>query len=150
MKTLLALDPGGTTGVSIWQYDFETPLTHVAHHQITDGIDGFIKFLLPDGKPLPFDVIVYENFRLDGRTPNPNVDPLRIEGVISVYEHLMDVPTFAQGNGMKAHVDNDRLKQHNLYWPGQQHAMDSARHALAFMKRTAHMPTLLKYFGPVE
>jgi hypothetical protein len=150
MKTLLALDPGGTTGASIWQYDNNTPLTHVAHHQITDGIEGFVKFLLPDGKPLPFDVVVYENFRLDGRTPNPNVDPLRIEGVIAVYEHVMKVPTFSQGNGFKAHVDNDKLKEHNLYWPGQQHAMDSARHALAWAKRTHHMPTLLQYFGPVE
>jgi hypothetical protein len=150
MKTLLALDPGKTTGISIWQFDANTPLTHIAHHQCEQGLEGFIRFMMPHEKVAPFDVIVSESFKLDGRTPNPDITPLKIEGALDVMSVLMQAPLYFQPNNFKAHVDNGKLKEHNLYWPGQQHAMDSARHAITWAMIQRHMPTLLEYFGPVE
>lgn len=146
MKTLLSLDPGKTTGVSIWEYDDETPLTCVQHFQIEDGYEGFLKYYIGQNRVKPFDVVVSESFRLDGRTPNPDITPLKIEGILETVHYQEDVPLYFQPNNFKAHVDNEKLKQHDLYWAGQPHAMDSARHALTWAKVQYHMPTLKKYF----
>lgn len=146
MRRLIAFDPGKTTGVSLWQYDSDTPLTLVGHGQIEGGVDGFLEYFYPKGMFLPWDVIVSESFVLDGRTPNPDVTPLKIEGILEAHAHRTGALVRFQRNNFKAHVDNDLLKKFELYKPGQPHAMDSMRHALAYMKTSMHMPTLNHYF----
>jgi hypothetical protein len=147
MKRLLALDPGKTTGMSIWMYDAETPLQLAGYGQIDCGVEGFLEYLYPiDGKYMIWDVIVSESFVLDGRTPNPDVTPLKIEGILEAHAHRTGALVRFQRNNFKAHVDNDLLKKFELYKPGQPHAMDSMRHALAYMKTSKHMATLNHYF----
>lgn len=146
MRRLIAFDPGKTTGVSLWQYDSDTPLSLVGSGQIEGGVDGFIEYFYPKGMFLPWDVIVSESFVLDGRTPNPDVTPLKIEGILEAHAHRTGALVRFQRNNFKAHVDNDLLKKFELYKPGQPHAMDSMRHALAYMKTSHHMPTLNHYF----
>ena len=150
MKRLLALDPGKTTGVSIWQYDADTPLTHIGHGQIPDGVYGFIDYFYPQGMAQPFDVIVSEQFILDGRTPNPDITPLHIEGVLLGHQERTGKQVRFQRNNFKKHISDEFLKEHNFYWPGSPHAMDSARHALAYMKTSYHAPTLNTYFKVEE
>lgn len=146
MKRLLALDPGKTTGMSIWQYDADTPLTKIAHGQIEGGVEGFLEYFYPSNMFMPWDIIVSESFVLDGRTPNPDITPLKIEGILEAHAHRTGALVRFQRNNFKAHVDNDLLKRFDLYKPGQPHAMDSMRHALAYMKTSMHMPTLNHYF----
>lgn len=146
MKRLLALDPGKTTGMSIWQYDADTPLTKIAHGQIEGGVEGFLEYFYPSNMFMPWDIIVSESFVLDGRTPNPDITPLKIEGILEAHAHRTGALVRFQRNNFKAHVDNDLLKKFDLYKPGQPHAMDSMRHALAYMKTSMHMPTLNHYF----
>lgn len=147
MKMLLALDPGKTTGASLWQYSDTEPLECTWHGQIENGIHGFIQYMLDHAEP---DVVVAEQFVLDGRTPNPDVTPLQIEGaILTYYDSAVTLIAF-QRNNFKKHASNELLKQHDLYWKGEPHAMDSARHALAFMKVNRHMPTLQKYFANEE
>lgn len=151
MKRLLALDPGKTTGMSIWGYDAETPLTLIGSGQIELGVDGFLEYLYPsDGKQMRWDVIVSESFVLDGRTPNPDVTPLKIEGILQAHAHRTGCLIRFQRNNFKSHVSNESLKRFGLYVPGKPHAMDSMRHALAFAKTTHHMPTLNKYFKDAD
>ena len=151
MRHLLALDPGRTTGMSIWQYDAETPLTLVGSGQIENGVEGFLEYLYPDPiKYMNWDVIVSESFVLDGRTPNPDVTPLHIEGILESHAHRTGCLLRFQRNNFKAHVDNDLLKKFGLYIPGKPHAMDSMRHALAYMKTSRHMATLNHYFKVEE
>jgi hypothetical protein len=146
MRRLIAFDPGKTTGVSLWQYDSDTPLSLVGSGQIEGGVDGFIEYFYPKGMFLPWDVIVSESFVLDGRTPNPDVTPLKIEGILEAHAHRTGALVRFQRNNFKAHVDNDLLKKFELYKPGQPHAMDSMRHALAYMKVSRHAATLNHYF----
>ena len=150
MKRLLALDPGKTTGMSIWTYDADTPLTKVGHGQIEGGVDGFLEYFYPSNMFMPWDVIVSESFVLDGRTPNPDVTPLKIEGILEAHAFRTGCQLRFQRNNFKAHVDNDLLKRNSLYIPGMPHAMDSMRHALAFMKTSYHTPTLNAYFKVEE
>lgn len=147
MTTLLALDPGRTTGASLWKYSDTEPLECTWHGQIMYGVKGFILYMLDHVDP---DIVVAEQFVLDGRTPNPDVTPLKIEGAMMAhYDPDFTLIAF-QRNNFKKHVSNELLKAHDLYWKGEQHAMDSARHALAFMKVNKHMPTLQKYFSDNE
>ena len=145
MTTLLALDPGKTTGASWWYYDEKSPLTLLKYEQIKGGLSGVVdKFTaIP---PSIYDVIVCESFKLDGRTPNPDVTPLQIEGVLSYCSNIYLVPVVFQANNMKAHATDEFLKKHNLWFKGEPHATDSARHAIAYMKRIKHRPTLEHYF----
>jgi hypothetical protein len=151
MKRLLALDPGKTTGMSIWMYDAETPLELAGYGQIEGGVEGFLEYLYPqDRRYMPWDVIVSESFVLDGRTPNPDITPLKIEGILEAHAHRTGTLVRFQRNNFKAHVDNDKLKEFGFYVKGKPHAMDSMRHALAWAKTSYHRPTLDAYFKVEE
>jgi hypothetical protein len=150
MKRLLALDPGKTTGMSIWQYDAETPLTKIGHGQIEGGVEGFLEYFYPSGMHMPWDVIVSESFVLDGRTPNPDITPLKIEGVLEAHAFRTGCQLRFQRNNFKAHVDDNKLKEHNFYVKGMPHSNDSMRHALAWAKTSYHRPTLDTYFKVEE
>lgn len=143
MSTLLALDPGGTTGWSTWHYDAVTPLTHVSHGMVPGGIRGFIDWFKRERVDLlDWDVVVSETFVLDGRTASPDITPLKIEGALSV----LTPDWVGQRNVMKAHATDDLLKRSGLWWPGAGHDRDSARHALAWAKTHFHRPTIDHYW----
>ena len=137
MNTLLALDPGGTTGWSRWSYDAFTPLRHIDHGQIAGGLVGFVKWWEKQDE-CDIDEVVSESFVLDGRTTAPDVTPLRIEGALAV----LWPGVIYQRNSYKAHAPNEKIKALGLWWRGEPHAVDTARHALALMKVRKHMPTL--------
>jgi len=133
---LVAFDPGDSTGWSIWEYTDSTPLTLVAHGTIKGGVNGFIRWW--QKREPDYDVVVSESFILDGRTPFPNVTPLKIEGALAVLW-----PSFVlQRNVMKAHFKDDRIKALGLWWRGEPHSIDSMRHAFAYMKVNEHLPTI--------
>lgn len=146
MTLLLALDPGGTTGWSIWQYDALTPAMPFEHGQITGGVQGFVEWWREHERDIEPDVdeVVSESFVLDGRTVSPDVTPLRIEGALSV---LWPHGVIYQRNTFKAHAPDATLKRLGFWWRGEQHARDSARHALAFLKVRKHLPTVRAYWG---
>lgn len=146
MTRLLVLDPGGTTGWSLWSYDALTPLQVLEYGQVAGGVKGFVSWWQRDVAGGPIDEVLAETFRLDGRTPKPNVEPLKIEGALEV----LWPGWFGQANVMKAHAPDDLLKRHDLWWRGQQHARDTARHAIALMKVRRHAPTLRRFFPPRE
>jgi hypothetical protein len=146
MKKLIAFDPGKTTGVSIWEYGTIAPPRNIGYGQIEGGIEGFLEYFYPDKMFPNFDVIVCESFVLDGRTPNPDLTPLHIEGALLAHQHRTGVQLRFQRNNFKKHVPDERLKGLGLWWAGKPHAMDSARHALAYMKVSKHLPTLNAYF----
>lgn len=135
---LLSLDPGGLTGWSIWTLGDDKPLKLIECGQTPGGVGGFIdgwRGMLPT-----FDLVVSESFRLDGRTPKPDVTPLKIEGALLALRDGQPV-TF-QANTYKSHAPDDLLKRHGLYKKGQPHAVDAIRHAVAWAKTRGHRPTI--------
>lgn len=144
MTTLLALDPGGSSGFSRWFYDDTTVLTHIEHGTVPGGVDGFVR-AWNDGVFGEFEEIVSESFILDGRTASPDVTPLRIEGALVA---LWPGYVFYQRNLLKRLASDDLLKRTGLWWPGKGHDRDSARHALALMQTRKHRPTLEWLFAP--
>jgi hypothetical protein len=135
---LLALDPGKTTGWSLWHYDAITPLTLDQRGQVEGGLAGLLQFMAR----VDIDEVVAETFRLDGRTPKPDVTPLRIEGALSV----VFPGWIGQANTCKRSADDLFLKRNQLWFSGLPHATDSARHALHLLKVRRHMPTIRRYW----
>ena len=80
---LLAIDPGKTTGWSIWSFEKEKPLKLIELGQTEGGVDGYLSSWWD--RNTWCEVIVSEQFVLDGRTPNPDITPLKIEGVLMAY-----------------------------------------------------------------
>lgn len=146
MNTILGLDPGGTTGWSLWQYDALTPPRPIEHGQVSGGLDGFLEWWEGDDMGYRSMEVVSESFRLDGRTPKPDVTPLRIEGALRV----LRPDVIYQPNTMKMHLTDDRIKALGLWWKGEPHAIDSMRHVWALMRARRHMPTLLCGWPPAR
>lgn len=146
MRTILALDPGKCTGWSLWGYDSITPLRPIEHGQAPNGLQGFLDLWRNLNHDYDIDEVVSESFRLDGRTPKPDITPLHIEGALAV----LRPDVVYQPNTMKMHMTDERIKALGLWWKGQPHAVDSLRHAWAYMRSVKHMPTLLCGWPPAR
>ncbi|WP_217182683.1 hypothetical protein [Streptomyces sp. AC495_CC817] len=145
MTTLLAVDPGVSTGWSVWTYDAVTPLRVIEHGTVKNGLRGFLDWF--DSPAGDLDEIVAEDFILDGRTAQPDTTPLEILGALEALVWPTCVPLIRQRNFMKAHAPDPLLKEKGLWWPGAGHDRDSARHALALLKTRRHAPTLAWLYG---
>ena len=144
MTYILAFDPGGTSGWAFGEFSDTQPLTFLLGGQIEDGVDGFVEFasLMPRHPDL---IIVSESFQLRPAVRNPDVTPLRIEGALTAL--LGPGRVVYQQPAMKSTVGDQKLKDHGFWIPGQRHQMDARIHALAYLKKNKHMPTLRAYWG---
>ena len=141
MTRMLCLDPGGTTGVAWFNMNADAPIELLEVDQVKGGSDGAIRYLLAHAASV--DILVSESFVLDGRTPKPDVTPLRIEGAMEALHlsGLLPKPVM-QRNNMKVHANDVLLKRAGLWKPGQQHARDAIRHGIAYAKSRGHRPTI--------
>ncbi|MGN6324508.1 hypothetical protein [Pseudolysinimonas sp.] len=139
-ERLFVLDPGETTGWAVFDMFWDRPLEHLAHGMQTGGIYGvvdLVKEVVP--RWLPTRVIA-EEFVDDGRTEHPNVEPLRVEGVLAAMWHPR--PVFLQRNNYKRHAPDTMLEHLGFKWPGKGHDRDAARHAIAHAFTIGHPPTI--------
>lgn len=143
MTTLLAIDPGVTTGYALCAFTDSDPLTLVEAGQIDRGVDGFVDWWQERWADDAPDFVVAEDFVDDGRTQKPNLMPLRILGALRVLHPGFISP---RNTAMK-HAPDPFLRKHGLYINGQRHARDAIRHAWAWVKVTKHRPSIERYWG---
>lgn len=146
MLTLEAYDPGLTTGWAWFTFEENKPLQLIGYDEIRNGITGFLQRYhgTQDGYDIT-DIVIAEKFVLDGRTPHPELEPLRIEGALLAEQYQEKYELIFQRNNFKKHVTDEKLKQIGWYQKGLPHANDAIRHALAWAK-LHHRPTLEAYF----
>lgn len=131
-KRLLCLDPGETTGWSVFE-DGQLVRCGQAH-----TIEGYhiIHNLFCDIVP---SMVIYENYRVYAhkleRHSNSEVYTLRLIGAI---EYLCDmtyqVPRYNQmAQQAKGFVTDEKLKAWGYYQKGQRHSRDSMRHGCYFL-----------------
>lgn len=147
---LLALDPGETTGWSIW--DSHDNASRYEMHScgqlptwdkeaqagtmfpIIPAVQGFAKFI----EGLDIDQVIMEVYRVyewkaDSHSWS-DVPTLRIIGVIETILHQHNIPYWFQtAQVAKNFATDDRLKEWGFYQRGQRHSRDSMRHALYFL-----------------
>lgn len=175
MTGLLTIDPGVNSGIALGFYNAVTPYQVEERWQVHDGLTGFIHWWEETFHELWVDEIVCESFSL--REENkfaPDVTPLRIEGaleaLLSRYDDdsgfgpsLTYQPPSAKGgltgyspkaqNGTKAMRQRERfdfLDRFGMFRPGTENddTHDAITHALVFLKRRKHMPTLRAFWSP--
>lgn len=147
--TIIALDPGGTTGWSVIMVHPEclsdpdvSILENILHYEQgqfegpeLDQADEIIGLL----QAWDNAAIVCEDFQL--RTTAAELSPVRIRAMVELYIHRdpeENRPIFLQMPSLaKTTVTDKRLKQWKLYRPGEEHARDSLRHSITFLRRAS-------------
>lgn len=132
-QRLLALDPGETTGWSVFE---DGKLTATGQAPTMSGGWNCIHELFADVRPT---CVIYENYRVYAhkleRHSNSEVYTLRLVGVI---EYLCEVgfgiPYYNQmAQQHKGFVTDEKLKDWGMYKPSQKHARDSIRAGCYFL-----------------
>lgn len=166
---VMAVDPGKATGVAFGRYSITMPMEVIFTGIIGGGTYGFAEWLhnTHDGRtiiendcsynfPENYDDLDYhmdvvcENFKLRGGNFAPDVEPLRIEGVIM--DHFGSVINW-QAPADKSMIGDDFLKKHDLWLTGKdvdhedaRDANDAMIHLFVHAMRIRHMPTLETYW----
>lgn len=137
MSLILGLDPGGTTGFAVFDVQPGEPFKLLEHGQISNGSYGFARWW--DERPdLHGARVVSETFEDDHRTEDPDITPLRIEGILDYVAR----DWIGQPNYCKASAPDEFMKRYGLWFKGQPHATDAARHVVHWAKSKRHVPTL--------
>lgn len=152
MTTFAAIDPGMSTGASLWYYTPHGPLPAelLATTQFTGGLHGFLHWW--DENDWPIQHLVVERYKLDARAhKTEHIEPVRIEGAIETLWGTEEVDW--QTNQALAHVTTNNAKQAG-YWvtptqlgqPDNNDAVSSIKHGLYWLKQN-HRPTLEHVWG---
>jgi hypothetical protein len=158
-KMLLSLDPGKQTGIALGYFGDNHPYELIKVWQISDGITGFLKWWNSEGvMNIKFrewqykseSIIVCEKFILRSNQFVADTEPLLIEGALQALWHY---PIIWQQRSDKTLVEDSTLKAHGLWHTGKQVGWKDARdtndaiiHALGYLKKNKHVPTLKKYW----
>lgn len=142
---LLAIDPGGQdghTGVCLFEYDDETPITLLASWAVPNGVEGFKELYRDELHKARPDVVVCEKF-VNRNIPGADLSALLVEGVV---RYLYPQTNFQQAAGKNSAVSDEALRNLGLYDIGRgDHHRDrteAARHAVWLLLKLRHLPTI--------
>lgn len=158
--SILALDPGESTGWSLWALDDDYPIQRLDYGLVKGGMEGLVTFMEVRLGAVRPDVIVCEKWNVnDGRRGDPT-EPLRIEGAMYAIASALGLELVFQPTSMKDQCHDYVLQDNGLWispaeakldpailWVDARDVNDSQIHALAWAKTTAqHEPTLAAYW----
>ena len=138
--TLLALDPGETTGWCVFEYlAANDSYVKVASGQLKtwpmqDFVNNF-KQLLAMYKPTAIVHELYAVYEWKATDHSwSSVPTLRVIGGIEVFAIMADIPVYTQTAQIaKNFCTDDKLKTWGFYITGEKHARDAFRHAAYFL-----------------
>jgi len=152
-RYIIGLDPGETTGVSVWVRPTPDPGDPDGEYTVSTfqintsiiewGVDK-LNLLLRPTLPVGSTLVIAESFRIyswKAKTLSWNslLTP-RLIGCIETLCRLRSLPLCQQSAQQgKGFVTDERLERWNLYIPGKRHGMDATRHvcqALLFQEFT--------------
>lgn len=154
MTNLLVFDPGLVTGVAEMSYTDDEPIGLDLGYVVTNGALGMSLMLSTTAGSAfkrGYHTVIYERFRLRGNGPPPEIEGVRVEGVL--IESFRD--TMIPQHREHKHMVPDRvLKDNGLWQTGRMVAWEDGRdvndaiiHGIyyaAFTQR--HRPTLEAFF----
>ena len=131
---VLAIDPGGVTGIAFYQDGIYTG------EEVPNGFDGMAHALSTAFSPLlPLDAVVIESFTINAGThkkdPGMFADTTAIIGAVRYVASVYGIPVKMQTPAKaKAFATDDKLRRLGWYdsTPGG-HRNDAARHLLTFL-----------------
>ena len=148
---LLSFDPGGKgghSGVVLLDVPEDQPATFVMSWAVPDGVEGMCRFLATFDEWVD---VVCEHFQNRG-IRGADLTPCFVEGVIRGWAFRGGYDVALQNAGGKnTAVPDDAMERAGFLkadFRGDHHAdrWEALRHALWYLKRTDHRPTLEKMF----
>lgn len=167
MTRILSIDPGKNTGAALGIVGDDRPYELLNRWQVHGGVEGFRDWWVR-GAP-DHDVLVVEKFILARNDFQADLTPVEIEGAIcmglepqkwqavkwqprTMKALLTGYPPEAKTKAQRQRVRFNFLKEFGLFAKGTDNddSNDAICHALIWLKRTKHMPTLRHYWPPRE
>lgn len=139
--TILGLDPGGTTGVSLLSFGISNEPKVISFTQVPDGLKGFLSWY--HSTTHNWDFVVCESFTLRPGVHGADITPTYIIGALEALEQYR-TKVYYQAPSQKKLCDDDALKRLGVYQPGFPHATDAIRHSIIYLRNAKHIPTLKK------
>lgn len=136
---MLSLDPGGTTGGALIEYNNNYHRV-TRTWQIQNGLKGFLDWHWDQLEDYHFDVIVCEGFELRTGIHKPDITPAFIIGAVEALYPATEIKI--QMPKLKPLCDNDRLRKMELYEKGKPHAMDAVRHGIIYLRNMKNKSVL--------
>jgi hypothetical protein len=141
VSAILSLDPGGTTGVALFEVT-EEDAELIWVKQIEGGLQGFLNFHWDVLEGMNIDKIIAESFTLREGIYGADLSPVYIIGALEALYPTTEI--VYQEPKLKPLVDNERLKKMGLYLTSKPHGMDAVRHGIIYLRNNKHLPTLEK------
>lgn len=162
-ELVLAMDPGGVTGWSLWQYPHASPAMRLNYGLIKNGLDGFLYWSERNLGVIQPSLIIFERFNPDlGYGKSKDYQALEIQGAIKAMARALGIDLMLHDNSMKALCRDDDLERLNFWISPEQAKVDPAIlhvdgrdvndsqiHALAHAKAVDHEPTVTEFWPPI-
>lgn len=145
MSTIIALDPGVTTGVAL--FDTTCPSTPPRSWQI--GPEDHHLTLWELFRRSAPDIIVYERFNYQ-RRDKVVLTSVEYIGLVKLWQQSRGIKIYLQTSSQAMNLWTDeKLKKLGLYKPAMPHAMDAVRHLLYYLVITANDQSWLQLLRPL-
>ena len=137
--TIIALDPGETTGYAIFVHGLLKEAGQLKTKTIPVSVPLLQKFFDRIATVYPTTkIIVYENYKVYGwKTEDhswSNLHTSQLLGTIQTLSSIRNVPNFTQmAQVAKAFCTDQKLKEWGYYRKGEKHARDAIRHGCYYL-----------------
>lgn len=155
MKTVLGIDPGGVgghTGIVLLEYGEDSPATLVGSWAIEGDATPFAEWAtaFPE-RLLNIDTLVCEKF-VNRNIPGADLTPLRVEGALEAVWRKDIV--WQPASGKNTSVPDEALENLGLMFSGtgdhHHDRREAARHAVWWLMKGRHFPTIRKGWPPLK
>jgi hypothetical protein len=152
-ETHLYVDPGMTTGLSLWSYREDAPIQRLDYWAVPLGMIGMETWMSSKLGRLRPDLTVCERFDRNEIVPGVVLEPLPIEGLLYGACMALGLELEMQERVVKAMCSDETLKRSGLWLTGDdvghidaRDVNDTQRHALGRAKAHGHIPTIEAYW----
>src|SRR5690625_5188853 len=143
---IVGIDPGKSTGIAVLGHNEITHPTLITHDTpAPENVTGVLESLLSELDHQQV-VIVVERFVLREGMYGVDTTPIEVIGRIKEWSKDRPHPFVWQLPSEKELATNEVLRRMGLWLKGkdQRHVMDAVRHAVVYLAKQKHMPTLKK------
>lgn len=138
LKQILGVDPGGTTGFCVIEYGPDSKPVLKEAWQEAGGLGGVLAIR---DKIIKHEIVVCESFTLRPGVKMPDLSPVYIIGALEALMPYQDSLVYQQPSA-KVLCPDDKLKKIGMYQVAKPHANDAIRHAIIYLVKTNHQPTI--------
>lgn len=163
-ELVLGVDPGDTTGWSLWEIAADAPAMRLSYGAVKAGVDGWIYWARRNLELMRPSVIIFERFNPDlGYGTAKDYQALEVQGSVKTLAAGLGIDLIMHDTSMKALCSDADLKRLGFWITPAQARVDEAIlhedardvndsqiHVLAHAKAVDHEPTVRAFWPPIS